>query len=357
MAQPMFYIAFIVLVVFAASVDDLASLQALNALKGYGEAVSPHIQDPTMIQKDIERLRDAEAQLRMATERLTRTANSQPEIISPSALLSSQPTVSTDSSLGNQGLSPSKLDAQSAKSWDGLEHPAKVGFSLALDLVDEELCSPTCRVGNGVCARRSGSQSSHFSCVCRHPFVGPSCAERQTVIAEPAALYQSSAQTERMRNPALALLLEPLLYGYSLLSCTCFVILAGVFSAIYMHVSKCPQEHEVAWRLHRTGGAFGRLKSYFKYPSALLVDGGIAPTSATPLAAAVESENAEVAVSSYFTRRRLEVWRPAPPCKADLIATGKVWEGYVDDESDCDMEKCCRQPPGRYQPSGYVDER
>lgn len=356
MALLMFCIAFM-LFVFAASVDDLAGLQALNNLKGYGEAISPHIQDPTMIQKDIERLTNAEAQLSMATERLTRTANSQPEIIAPSALLSNQTKISRDSSLGNQGLSSSKLDAQSAKTLDGLEHPAKAGFSLALELVDEELCSPTCRVGNGVCARRSGSQSNRFSCVCRHPFVGPSCAERQNAIAEPAALYQSSAQTERMRNPALALLLEPLLFGYSLLSCTCFVVLAGVFSATCMHVSKCPQEHEVARRLHRTGGSFGRLKSYFKYPNALLVDGGIAPTAATPLAEAVESENAEVAASSYFTRRRLEVWRPAPPCKADLIATGEVWEGYVDDESDCDMEKCCRQPLGRYQPSGYVDER
>jgi hypothetical protein len=343
--------------------DEQQQLAILARSPSISAAISPHGKDVTMVEKDMQSLSDAEAKLSLATEQLTNAAKGRGQPMTSSPFLSNQLKIATDRLALEERLSSSKFDeieSHADMALDRMAHPAKGSFAPALELVKEELCTPVCRVGNGVCARRSDSQGSEFSCVCRQPFTGPSCAERQGSV-EPVTFYQTlTTHTGRLRNPALALLLEPLIYGYSLFSCAVFVMIAGVSSATCMHISRGPKEGDNAVDLteapaqlprpQAAEGVVGHLKSYFRYPSA-----GLAPT---PLAAAVESEDdAEVGVSSYSMRRRQEVWRPVQPGKESPMAVNEAWEGYVDDEPDDDVQTYSGPRSGRYQPVGYIDER
>jgi len=135
-------------------------------------------------------------------------------------------------------------------------------FSTQLDLAAQRLASQQ-RLASaqleqaGVAANRaldnlgaaSGSVPMPFVALQQQASVGidrPSANRAK----EPLALPQTITQLWRQKNPALAaLLLEPALYGYSIIVWVILMLLTGISSAFCLLGNKLPFEHEVHQQL------------------------------------------------------------------------------------------------------------
>jgi hypothetical protein len=160
------------------------------------------------------------------------------------------------------------------------------------------------------------------------------------------ALPQTVTEVWRQRNPALAaLLLQPVLYGYSLIVWILAGIFTGAFPLFCFHLGKrvsgAQARNSNAGRLpisqddRATRSSPGRLSSFFVYPGSSLNqrDAQMRPQ---PQAAEPEGVESWVKVPVHYNKKQAS--------------------GYLDDESDGEAGRCNVASSSHHQSHGYVDE-
>lgn len=248
---------------------------------------------------------------------------------------------------------------QQALAQEQLRQSEASTFSMQLDLASKRLASQQ-RLASaqlqqaGMAANRAldglrqgvpGAEPMTSSLVAlqRQSSVGIREPGAQQVLKEPLALPQSITQLWRQKNPALAaLLLEPALYGYSLLGWVLLMAVTGVSSAFCLLGNKLPlgrTGHQLSPDAE-TGGTeppqyrgSSSLSSYFQYP------GGYGSVHDHPPAASRRTpmEKARLARAELEEEQEgVESWIRVPvetPSHAHPKAGHKQeWPGYLDDD-------------------------
>jgi len=271
----------------------------------------------------------AESQLQLATRRLREAGlhqQLQQQQAANSMLLQQQLAIASQ-----------RLDAEQRVVSEQLEEAGVAAHRMLDDLKVAASSEPT----EGMSATKGSSQPSRISDrLTAAPGTG---GER----SEKLALPQTMTQLWRQRNPALAaLLLEPALYGYSVIVWALVMLATGISSAFCVYMGKLqfrnqglpaagqPVEPVQNQRL-------ARLSQLVAYPGSYLSRAAWrgATTSTTAAAAPVREVDEE--------EEGVETWirMPAQPKS----------QGYLD-ESDGEGEHCRKLPAVRHQSCGYVDE-
>lgn len=160
----------------------------------------------------------------------------------------------------------------------------------------------------------------------------PSQQHRQGPLALPQIETETAAKTWRQRNPALAaLMLEPVLYGYSIIAWAFVMLLSGISSAFCFYAgNKLPLRLPGRQQLPKDDMAASQnnRSQYFQYPTAAKFQRSVA----------LDEEDEE----------GVEAWVRVPIKPERRAST----TGYLDEEED----QCIRHPSSHYQQCGYVDE-
>lgn len=183
------------------------------------------------------------------------------------------------------------------------------------------------------------------------PRAGPGEASSKGT-KEVAALPQT---VSRVRNPAAALLLEPVLSVLSVLGWAAVVLCGAATAACGVHLGKArfagsPPRPGAAEGAPRSAADFGGPArspgGYFRYPGSLLHQPGGRGAGPTASQAVEEDEEG------------VEAWVKVPAAGRgnEGRQACNTWPGYLDDEDDC-SDVAASPSPGQYHPRGYLDER
>jgi len=221
-------------------------------------------------------------------------------------------------------------------------------FSKQLDLAAQRLASQQ-RLASlqlqqeGVDANRAlGSLAARAPLPMTSPSVAAGGARRvafqrqagvgTTAKQEPVALPQTVSQVWRERNPALAaVLLEPVLFGYSTLVWLVVMLLTAISSGLYFLSDKLPGRHlliadaEAGRRQAPESsqhGAANRLSSIFRYPGSY---GSVhSHAAATPVVTRV-TQDADDQIEG------VETWIKVPREPVSHSHQEAHYQGYVDE--------------------------